>query len=105
MYVSDSSSFIGFREETTSTIWLRFDDAYKLVVSFYQRQGEQFLTTAKTIKELLLQRGLSDGKFVPNGQGSSEYLRKSKKPPRKWFLVLKVDAIEKFLNENQEELQ
>ena len=105
VYVSDSSSFIGFREETTSTIWLRFDDAYKLVVSFYQRQGEQFLTTAKTIKELLLQRGLSDGKFVPNGQGSSEYLRKSKKPPRKWFLVLKVDAIEKFLNENQEELQ
>ena len=102
-YVADSSSFIGFREETTSTIWLRFDDAYKLVANFYQRQGEQFLTTAKTIKELLLQRGLSDGKLVSNGQGSSEYLRKSKKSPRKWFLVLKVNAVEKYLEENQEE--
>ncbi|MCR5834363.1 MAG: hypothetical protein K6G55_06930 [Selenomonadaceae bacterium] len=50
-YVADISSFIGFREETTNTAWLRFDDAYKLVVSFYQRQGEQFLTTAKTIKD------------------------------------------------------
>ena len=104
-YVADSASFIGFREDSTGTIWLRFDDAYKLVVSFYQRQGEQFLTTAKTIKESLLQRGLSDGKLVPDGRGGSEYLRKSKKPPRKWFLVLKVDAVEKFLNENQEELQ
>lgn len=103
-YVADISSFIGFREETTNTIWLRFDDAYKLVVSFFQRQGEQFLMTAKTIKELLLQRGLSDGKLVPNGSGSSEYLRKSKKPPRKWFLVLKVDAVEKYLEENQEEI-
>ena len=103
-YVVDTSGYIGFREETTNTIWLRFDDAYKLVVNFYQRQGEQFLTTAKTIKELLLRRGLSDGKFVPGGQGSSEYLRKSKKSPRKWFLVLKVDAVEKYLEENQEEI-
>ena len=104
-YVADSASFIGFREDSTGTIWLRFDDAYKLVVSFYQRQGEQFLTTAKTIKELLLQRGLSDGKLVPDGRGGSEYLRKSKKPPRKWFLVLKVDSVEKYLEENLEELQ
>ena len=103
-YVADSSGFIGFREKTTNTAWLRFDDAYKLVVSFYQRQGEQFLTTAKTIKELLLQRGLSDGKLVPNGQGSSEYLRKSKKSPRKWFLVLKMDTVEKYLEENLEEI-
>lgn len=103
-YVADISSFIGFREETTNTAWLRFADAYKLVVNFYQRQGEQFLTTAKTIKELLLRRGLSDGKLVPDGQGSSEYLRKSKKPPRKLFLVLKVNAVEKYLEENQEEI-
>lgn len=104
-YVADSASFIGFREETTKTIWLRFDDAYKLVVSFYQRQGEQFLTTAKTVKEILLRKGLSEGKLMPEGQGGSEYLRKSKKPPRKWFLVLKMDAVEKFLEEHQEELQ
>ena len=104
-YVADISRYIGFREESTNTIWLRFDDIYKLVVSFYQRQGEQFLTTAKTIKELLLQRGLSDGKLVYNGQGSSEYLRKSKKSPRKWFLVLKIDKVEQFLEENLEDLQ
>ena len=104
-YVADISSFIGFREETTNKIWLRFDDAYKLVVKFYQHQNEKFLTKSKTIKELLLRRGLSDGKLVPDGQGGSEFLRKSKKPPRKLFLVLKVDAVEKFLDENLEELQ
>ena len=103
-YVADSSSFIGFREDSTGTMWLRFDDAYNLVEKFYQRQNEQFLTTAKTIKEILLRKGLSEGKLIPEGQGGSEYLRKSKKPPRKWFLVLKMDAVEKFLNENQEEL-
>ena len=101
--VADSSSFIGFREDSTGTMWLRFDDAYNLVEKFYQRQNEQFLTTAKTIKELLLQRGLSDGKLMPEGQGSSEYLKKSKKPPRKWFLVLKMTAVEKFLEENRED--
>ena len=103
-YVAYTSGYIGFREETTKTIWLRFDDAYKLVVSFYQRQGEQFLTTAKTVKEILLRKGLSDGKLMPEGQGGSEYLRKSKKPPRKWFLVLKMDAVEKFLDENKEDI-
>lgn len=103
-YVADSASFIGFREDSSGTIWLRFDDAYNLVEKFYQRQNEQFLTTAKTIKEILLRKGLSEGKLMPEGQGSSEYLKKSKKPPRKWFLVLKVDAVEKFLEENQEEI-
>ena len=103
-YVADPSSFIGFREEATNTIWLRFDDAYTLVVKFYQRQNEQFLTTAKTIKEILLHKGLSEGKLMPEGQGGSEYLRKSKKPPRKWFLVLKMDAVEKFLDENKEDI-
>lgn len=103
-YVADPSSFIGFREDSTGTMWLRFDDVYNLVEKFYQRQNEQFLTTAKTIKELLLQRGLSDGKLMPEGQGSSEYLKKSKKPPRKWFLVLKMTAVEKFLEEHQEEI-
>ena len=103
-YVVDTSSFIGFREDTTNKIWLRFDDAYKLVVNFYRKQSEQFLTTAKTIKELLLQRGLSDGKLMLEGQDSSEYLKKSKKPPRKWFLVLKMDAVEKLLEDNKEEI-
>jgi len=101
-YVADISEYIGFHEEKSGTNWLRFDDAYKLVVNFYQRQGEQFLTTAKTIKELLLRRGLSKGKLMPAGQGGSEYLCKSRQSPRKWFLVLKVDAVEKFLSENLE---
>ncbi|MBR3497396.1 MAG: hypothetical protein IKO05_00205 [Selenomonadaceae bacterium] len=103
-YVADSANFIGFREDSTGTMWLRFDDAYNLVEKFYQRQNEQFLTTAKTIKEILLRKGLSDGKLMPEGQGGSEYLRKSKKPPRKWFLVLKMDAVEKFLDENKEDI-
>ena len=103
-YVADPSNFIGFREDSTGTMWLRFDDAYNLVEKFYQRQNEQFLTTAKTIKEILLQKGLSDGKLMPEGQGGSEYLKKSKKPPRKWFLVLKMTVVEKFLEEHQEEI-
>ena len=96
-YVANSSSFIGFREESTNTIWLRFDDVYKLVVNFYQKQGENFLTTAKTIKEIFLRKGLSDGKLMPEGQDGSEYLKKSKKAPRKWFLVLKIDKVEEYL--------
>lgn len=103
-YIANISNFIGFKEEKTSTLWLRFDDAYNLVKKFYQRQNEQFLTSAKTIKELLLQKKLSDGKLAQDGQGSNEYLKKSKKEPRKFFLVLKIDAVEKYLDENKEEL-
>lgn len=102
-YIANSSNFIGFKEEKTKILWLRFEDAYNLVKRFYQRQNEQFLTSAKTIKELLLQKNLSDGKLAEDGQGSNEYLKKSKKPPRKWFLVLKMDAVEKFLEENKED--
>ena len=102
-YVAEPSNFIGFNEEKTGSVWLRFEDAYNLVKKFYQRKNEQFLTTAKTIKELLLQKELSDGKLAQDGQGGNEYLKKSKKEPRKWFLVLKLDAVEKYLDENKED--
>ena len=103
-YVNDTASFIGFREDSTGTIWVRPDEAYNLVRNFYQRQGEQFLTSLKSIKVLLLQNGLSEGKLVPSNQGSSEYLKKSKKSPRKWFLVLNYRAVEQFLENNKGDL-
>ena len=103
-YVANTSSYIGFSEDEKKFIWLRFDDAYKTVVDYYKRQGEQFITTPKTIKELLLHKGISDGKLMSDGNKGNEYLRKSRKNPRKWFLVLKIDVVEKILDENKEEI-
>ena len=103
-YVADTSSYIGFREDEKKFIWLRFDDVYNMVVNYYKKQGEQFITSQKTIKELLLRKGISDGKLMPEGQRGNEYLRKSRKSPRKWFLVLKIDVVEKILDENKEEI-
>ena len=103
-YVANTSSYIGFSEDEKKFIWLRFDDAYKTVVDYYKRQGEQFITTPKTIKELLLHKGISDGKLMSDRNKGNEYLRKSRKNPRKWFLVLKIDVVEKILDENKEEI-
>lgn len=103
-YVADISSYIGFREDDKKLVWLRFDDAYNTVVNYYKKQGEQFITKPRTIKELLLRKGISDGKLMPEGKSGTEYLRKSRKNPRKWFLVLKLDVVEKILDENKEEI-
>ena len=102
-YVANISGYIGFKEDDKKLIWLRFNDVYDMVVKYCQKQGEQFITSQKTIKELLLRKGISDGKLMPEGQRGNEYLRKSHKSPRKWFLVLKIDVVEKVLDENKEE--
>lgn len=102
-YVKNPSDYIGFEEKRDNTKWLRFDDAYKMVVDFYRRQGESFLTSAVTIKKTLLQKGLSKGKLRPAGQGGNEYVCKSNIEPRKNFLVLYTDKVEKFLEDDKEE--
>ena len=71
-YIANSSNFLGFKEGKIKILRLRFEDAYNLVKRFYRRQNEQFLTSAKTIKELLLQKNLSDGKLAEDGQGINE---------------------------------
>ena len=102
-YVKNPSDYIGFEEKRDNTKWLRFDDAYKMVVDFYRRQGESFLTSAVTIKKTLLQKGFSKGKLRPAGQGGNEYVCKSNIEPRKNFLVLYTDKVEKFLEEDKED--
>ena len=74
-----------------------------MVVDFYRRQGESFLTSAVTIKKTLLQKGLSKGKLRPAGQGGNEYVCKSNIEPRKNFLVIYTDKVEKFLEDDKEE--
>lgn len=101
-YVTNTPSYIGFKESDKDLIWIRFEDAYAIVEKFYRKVGEQFLTKDKTIKEILLRKGISDGKLMPDGQSGNEYLRKSRKSPRKWFLVLRVDIVNKLLEENTE---
>ena len=102
-YVKNPSDYIGFEDQRENTCWLRFDDVYKMVVDFYRRQGESFLTSAVTIKKTLLQKGLSKGKLRPAGQGGNEYVCKSNIEPRKNFLVIYTDKVEKFLEDDKEE--
>ena len=101
-YVKNPPNYIGFKETDKNLYWLRFEDAYAIVERFYKKVGEQFLTKEKTIKEILLRKGISDGKLMPDGQSGNEYLRKSRKPPRKWFLVLHADVVNQLLDENKE---
>ena len=101
-YVKNTPNYIGFKEKDKKLIWLRFEDAYSIVERFYKKIGEQFLTKEKTLKEILLRKGISDGKLMPYGQSGNEYLRKSRKPPRKWFLVLREDVVNQLLDENAE---
>lgn len=101
-YVTNTPNYIGFKESDKNLIWIRFEDAYAIVERFYKKVGEQFLTKEKTIKEILLRKGISDGKLMPDGQSGNEYLRKSRKPPRKWFLVLHEDVVNQLLDENKE---
>lgn len=101
-YVIDESQFIGFHEKDEGLMWVRFESAWDLVVSYYRKQGEQWLTKPLTIKELLLKKDISVGKKASDGNGGNEYVCKSKKPPRKRFLVLRKDAVEELLKEEGE---
>lgn len=100
-YVLDESQFIGFHEKKTDLLWMRFESAWDMVAGYYKKQGEQWLTKPLTIKELLLRQDISVGKKAADGHGN-EYVCKSKKAPRKHFLVLRKDAVEELLKEEGE---
>lgn len=91
VFVSEPKRFIGFREIETDTIWLLYDLAHKNVEKFYKNQGQQWTIKADTIKSELLKRNIS------LGSRESKFLKKSKKNPRKYFLVLKTKAVEEIL--------
>lgn len=100
-YVLDESQFIGFHEKKTDLMWMRFESAWDMVAGYYKKQGEQWLTKPLTVKELLLKKDISVGKKAADGHGN-EYVCKSKKAPRKHFLVLRKDAVEELLKEEGE---
>ena len=101
-YVIDESQFIGFHEKDEDLIWVRFENAWDLVVNYYKKQSEQWLTKPLTIKELLLKKDISVGKKAVDGNTGNEYVCKSKKEPRRRFLVLRKNMVEQVLNTEED---
>lgn len=101
-YINNEKIFVGFKED--EHLWLRFEDAMQIVRNYYAKQGQQWLVQPMSIKKMLLEKGLSEGKLAENGK-PAEYLVKAKKGSRKRMLVLKMSAIETLLNDlNMEEV-
>lgn len=101
-YINNEKNFVGFKED--EHLWLRFEEAMNIVRNYYAKQGQQWLIQPMSIKKMLLEKGLSEGKLAENGK-PAEYLVKAKKGSRKRMLVLKMSAIEALLNDlNMEEV-
>lgn len=98
------SMFIGFREDSSQTLWLMFEDAYNLVAEHYRKLNESWTVKGATIKEELLRRKISVGKLKSEGAEKNEFLKRAKKATignsRPRMLVLNLNAVEKILNEN-----
>jgi hypothetical protein len=99
-YVGNEISFVGFWEQGQDCLWIRWDSAVSLVYSYYQRVGEYWLTKESTVKERLLQQGLSKGKCKAQGAASNEYLVRAKKGQRARMLVLRMDAVQNYMKEH-----
>ena len=57
------------------------------------------MTKESTVKERLLQMGLSKGKLRSLGATNNEYLVRAKKGQRTRMLVLQMDAVHRFMKE------
>jgi len=101
LFSATPSLFIGFREDSSGTLWLRFEEAYTIVREHYRKLNESWLVKGDTIKEELLRRKISVGKLKSEGAVKNEYLKKAKKAPRQRMLVLNLEAVKKVLNENE----
>lgn len=102
IYVDNEDSFIGFYEHATDTMWVRFDEVWKLVRNYYLTFDESWLQQEKTIKRLLVQGGFAVGKIGKKGE-SSVYLMKSKKEPRRYMLVLNCQKVKVYLDAKEED--
>ena len=100
-YVGNEISFVGFWEQGQDFLWIRWDSAVSLVYSYYQRVGEYWLTKESTVKERLLQQGLSKGKLKGEGSTGNEYLIRAKKGKRQRMLVLRMNAVLKYMEEQK----
>lgn len=96
------SMFIGFREDSSQTLWLMFEEAYTLVVEYYRKFHESWTVKGATIKEELLRRKISVGKLKSDGAEKNEFLKRAKKATignsRPRMLVLNLNAVEQILN-------
>ncbi len=96
IYTHDESAHVGFYEDSTQTLWLRFDEVFALVKKFYSRLGQTWNVKEQTIKEELLRRGISEGVLKSKGEIGNEYLKRAKKGSRRRMLVLRMEMLEKF---------
>lgn len=96
IYVRDENAHVGFYEDSTQTLWLRFDEAFALVKKFYSKLGQSWNVKEQTIKEELLRRGISEGVLKSKGEIGNEYLKRAKKGSRRRMLVLRMEMLEKF---------
>lgn len=103
VYVNSESRFLGFHDEANNFIWIKPNDAYNVAVTYYRKQGKNFLVQFETLKQALLREGYSDGILPENGKGG-QYLKRAKKGSRKYMLVLKVKEVEKVLESLKEEI-
>lgn len=101
-YVLAESQYLGFYEKEADLIWVRWEDAWELVVHFYKKQGDVWLVKPQTIKELLLKKDISSGRKMPEGKAGNEYLRRARKGMRKRMLVLRKSIVEKLLKSKGE---
>ena len=100
-YVGNEDNFIGFREAGNDLLWVRWDCAFNLVHAYYQRIGEPWMSKEATIKEQLLHLGLSKGKLKGKGSTGNEYLIRAKKGKRQRMLVLRMNAVQKYMEEQE----
>ena len=105
MFAESPSMFIGFREYSSRTLWLMFEDAYSMVVEYYRKLNEPWTIKGSTIKEELLRRKISVGKLKSEGATKNEFLKRTKKATinnsRPRMLVLNLEAVKQVLNENK----
>lgn len=101
LYASNESAYVGFWEQDTEFLWLRWDCAVSLVQGYYNRLCEPWMTKESTIKERLLQRGLSRGRLKGQQGSGNEYLVRAKKGRRQRMLVLRMNAVQKYMEEQK----
>ena len=102
--IAENEKILGFREDSTRTLWLVFEEAYKIVSEHYRKLNEPWLVKGSTLKEELLRRKISVGKLKSEGAEKNEFLKRAKKAKignsRPRMLVLRLDMVEKILNED-----
>ena len=97
VYCKDEAKYIGFYDTKSDLIWLRMEEAWSTVKTYYRNQGEDWLVKQQTIKDILLKAGISRGRQAGDDQAGNEYLCRARKGSRKRMLVLHQSIVEKLL--------